>query len=190
MLWPHTRKPTTAIPTDYQATALLMAIFWRGMTPQETVWLTDAMMRSGDVIDLTDLPGAKVHKHSTGGVGDKVSLMLAPLLAACGGAVPMISGRGLGHTGGTLDKMQAIPGYDVFPDETKLRAALRGAGCAIMGATAEITHRWAGTMGFTESGLPMEGPLEGMRNVYLCAGFTGHGMGFAFMTAMKVAEKI
>ena len=114
--------------TDAQVGALAMAIVWRGMDAAERVALTGAMTRSGDVLDWTDadLPGPVLDKHSTGGVGDKVSLLLAPILAACGAAVPMISGRGLGHTGGTLDKLESIPGYDVTPSTDRLRAG-RGA---------------------------------------------------------------
>ena len=131
---------TDGTVTDAQVGALAMAIVWRGMTAAERVALTGAMMRSGDVMDWSaaGLPGPALDKHSTGGVGDKVSLLLAPIIAACGGAVPMISGRGLGHTGGTLDKLEAIPGYDVAPSPERLRAVVASAGCAIVGQTARL----------------------------------------------------
>ena len=126
--------------SDAQVGALAMAIFLQGMTAAERVTLTGAMTRSGDVLEWGDagLTGPVLDKHSTGGVGDKVSLLLAPIVAACGGAVPMISGRGLGHTGGTLDKLEAIPGYDVAPSSERLRAAVAGVGCAIVGQTARL----------------------------------------------------
>jgi thymidine phosphorylase len=126
--------------TDAQVGALAMAIVWRGMSPSERVALTGAMTRSGDQLDWSDagLAGPVLDKHSTGGVGDKVSLLLAPILAACGGFVPMISGRGLGHTGGTLDKLESIPGYDVAPDPQRLRQAVARVGCAIVGQTARL----------------------------------------------------
>ena len=117
-----------------------MAIVWRGMSSAERVALTGAMTHSGDVLAWDDagLAGPVLDKHSTGGVGDKVSLLLAPIVAACGGAVPMISGRGLGHTGGTLDKLEAIPGYDVAPDPDRLRHVVARVGCAIVGQTARL----------------------------------------------------
>lgn len=123
-----------------QAAALAMAIFLNGMNLAETAALTDAFVRSGEVIDwqTVGLDGPVLDKHSTGGVGDKVSLMLAPIVAACGGYVPMISGRGLGHTGGTLDKMASIPGYDAFPGLDRFREVVRRHGCAIIGQTEEL----------------------------------------------------
>jgi pyrimidine-nucleoside phosphorylase len=123
---------------DYQMSAFAMAVFFRGMSREETVALTLAMRDSGTVVDLSAIPRAKVDKHSTGGVGDKVSLCLAPLVAACGVAVPMVSGRGLGHTGGTLDKLEAIPGFSVtLPIETFSRF-VDEVGTCMIGQTAEI----------------------------------------------------
>jgi len=123
---------------DYQVAAWLMAVVLRGMTRDETAALTDAMLRSGELLDLSSLSAKKVDKHSTGGVGDKTSLVLAPLAAAAGVTVPMISGRGLGHTGGTLDKLEAIPGFNVNLPVTQFRRVLETCGCAMIGQTAEI----------------------------------------------------
>jgi pyrimidine-nucleoside phosphorylase len=123
---------------DYQVSAWLMAVVLRGMTRAETAVLTDAMLRSGEVLDLSFLSAKKVDKHSTGGVGDKTSLVLAPLVAAAGLAVPMISGRGLGHTGGTLDKLESIPGFNVNLQISQFRSILETCGCAMIGQTEEI----------------------------------------------------
>jgi thymidine phosphorylase len=134
------RGLTDGSTAEGQVAAFAMAVFFRGMAMGERVALTRAMAQSGRTIDWSgaDLPGPVLDKHSTGGVGDKVSLMLAPLLAACGAAVPMISGRGLGHTGGTLDKLDSIPGYRTAPDLELFRKVVVEAGCAIIGQTADL----------------------------------------------------
>lgn len=123
---------------DYQLTAMLMAIFFKGMTPHETATFTRLMTDSGKRLDLSDIPGPKIDKHSTGGVGDKTSLILAPLAAACGVIVPMMSGRGLGHTGGTLDKLEAIPGFRVNLSEAEFRDALVKVGIGMIGQTNDV----------------------------------------------------
>src|SRR5208282_5967949 len=128
---------------DYQISAWLMAVLWRGMTRAELAALTGAMLHSGVVLDLSGIPGAKVDKHSTGGVGDKTSLVIAPIVASATGHrnriyVPMISGRGLGHTGGTLDKLESIPGFNVNLSLAEFRRVLEECGCALIGQTPEI----------------------------------------------------
>jgi pyrimidine-nucleoside phosphorylase len=128
----HSRIP------DYQTAALLMAVVWRGMTRAELAALTQAMIESGATLDWSELPAAKVDKHSTGGVGDKTSLVIAPVVAAAGLYVPMISGRGLGHTGGTLDKLESIPGFRVNLHLDEFRAVLAATRCAMIGQTPEI----------------------------------------------------
>jgi len=132
------RAATDGSWEKYQLSALLMAIWLRGMSAEETAWLTRAMADSGTCLDLSDLPGPAVDKHSTGGVGDKTSLILAPLAAASGVYVPMMSGRGLGHTGGTLDKLESIPGFRVGLTLDEFRAVLRSAGMAMIGQTADV----------------------------------------------------
>ncbi len=122
----------------YHLTALLMAIYLNDMTAAETAYLTQAMADSGKRLDLSDLPGPKVDKHSTGGVGDKTSLILGPLATACGVVVPMMSGRGLGHSGGTLDKLESIPGFNVHLTEAQFRDALRKVGLGMIGQTSDI----------------------------------------------------
>ena len=123
---------------DYQVSALLMAIYLNGMDQSEQQALTEAMLNSGNILDFTDIPKPKADKHSTGGVGDKTSVIIAPLVAACGVCVPMISGRGLGHTGGTLDKLESIPGYRVNLSATEFKQVLNDVGYAMAGQTAEL----------------------------------------------------
>lgn len=137
--------------TDAQVAAFAMAVYFNGMDMDERVALTEALRDSGKVLDWSDLNGPVVDKHSTGGVGDNVSLMLAPILAACGTYVPMISGRGLGHTGGTLDKFDAIPGYDTAPDNDLFRKTVKDIGCAIIGQTGDLA--------------PADGALYAIRDV-------------------------
>jgi pyrimidine-nucleoside phosphorylase len=123
---------------DYQMSAFLMAVFFRGMTREETADMTEIMISSGHVIDLSDIPGPKVDKHSTGGVGDKVSLILAPLTASAGVVVPMMSGRGLGHTGGTLDKLESIPGFRISLNVKEFKEILLKINCAMIGYSDEM----------------------------------------------------
>jgi pyrimidine-nucleoside phosphorylase len=123
---------------DYQVSAFLMAVLLKGMTREEARYLTEIMLRSGSVIDLSDIAGPKIDKHSTGGVGDKVSLILAPLMASAGVIVPMIAGRGLGHTGGTLDKLESIPGFKTSLSIDEFKSVLSKSSCSIIGASEEI----------------------------------------------------
>src|SRR6185503_11509501 len=123
---------------DYQMSAFLMAVFFSGMTDREVGRLTECMLRSGDTVDLSSIPGVKVDKHSTGGVGDKTSFIVAPLAAACGVVVPMMSGRALGHTGGTLDKLESIPGFRTGLLLGEFQRMLAEVGCSMIGQTAEI----------------------------------------------------
>lgn len=124
--------------TDYQVTAFLMAVYYKGMDDEETLNLTELMLNSGEVINLSFLKGAKVDKHSTGGVGDKTSLILSPQVAAAGIFVPMISGRGLGHTGGTLDKLESIPGFNINKNIEQYKKTLEKIGCVMTGQTASV----------------------------------------------------
>ena len=123
---------------DYQASALLMAIYLKGMNDKETALLTEEMRVSGDVWDLSDIPGLKVDKHSTGGVGDKVSLVLGPMVASCGAKLAKMSGRGLGHTGGTLDKLESIPNFDIFETKEEFKKQIQEVGMAIIGQNKDI----------------------------------------------------
>jgi pyrimidine-nucleoside phosphorylase len=132
-----TRYAEGAVP-DYQMAAFCMAVFFRGMSEAELQALTGAMLHSGDVLDLSGIPGPKVDKHSTGGVGDKTSLAVAPLAAACGVKVPMVSGRGLGHTGGTLDKLESIPGFQIQLPVERFREVLASVGACLIGQTDRI----------------------------------------------------
>ena len=132
------RGYTAGSVRDYQMAAMCMAIYFRGLSSEELGAWTRAMLESGEVLDLSDIPGAKVDKHSTGGVGDKVSLCLAPMVAACGVKVPMISGRGLGHTGGTLDKLESIPGFRADLSVSEYRRIVREVGACLIGQTATL----------------------------------------------------
>ena len=123
---------------DYQMSSLAMAILFKGMNSEETAYLTDAMMHSGDIVDLSSISGIKVDKHSTGGVGDKTSLVLGPLVASLGAKVAKMSGRGLGHTGGTLDKMESIPGLSIEMSEEQFIKQVNDIGIAIMGQTSVL----------------------------------------------------
>src|SRR5216117_4192523 len=124
--------------TDYHVAAWLMAVYLNGMSTDETLALTREMRDSGKVLDLSAIPGKKIDKHSTGGVGDKTSMMLAPIAAACGVTVPMITGRALGHTGGTLDKLESIPGFNPRPTPAQVLRILKSVGAAIIGQTKEV----------------------------------------------------
>jgi pyrimidine-nucleoside phosphorylase/thymidine phosphorylase len=132
------RGYTSGEIADYQMSALLMAIYLRGMTTEETLALTEAMLHSGEIVDFSDLGRPRVDKHSTGGVGDKTSLVIAPVVAAAGVLVPMISGRALAHSGGTLDKLESIPGFRTDLSLSEFRTTLEEVGAALIGQTAEI----------------------------------------------------
>src|SRR5918992_5152856 len=132
------REYTAGRVPDYQMSALLMAVVWRGLAPVELTALTEAMLDSGDRLRFDDSAPPRVDKHSTGGIGDKVSLLLAPMVASCGVAVPMMSGRGLGHTGGTLDKLESIPGFRTNLSLREAKAQVEQIGCAMLGQTPEI----------------------------------------------------
>jgi thymidine phosphorylase len=184
--------------TEGQAAAFAMAVFFRDMDLGERVALTTAMMRSGTVLAWDDLDGPVVDKHSTGGVGDTVSLMLAPAVAACGVYVPMISGRGLGHTGGTLDKMSSIPGYSVMPDRQLFTKVVREVGCAIIGQTDDLAPADKRLYGIRDVTATVESiPLitASILSKKLAAGLDGLAMDVkfgdgAFMTSRESAQDL
>lgn len=155
---------------DYQMSALAMAIYFRGMDVEETAALTDAMLHSGDMLSWSDCPVPTADKHSTGGIGDKISLMLAPLVATQGVAVPMISGRGLGITGGTLDKLDSIPGYKSILPIDDFKRIVCGVGCSIIGQTARLA--------------PADGKLYALRDV------TGTVPSIPLITASIMSKKL
>ncbi|MBT3438194.1 MAG: thymidine phosphorylase [Oceanospirillaceae bacterium] len=186
--------------SDAQLGAFAMAVFQRGMTMQERISLTQQMMRSGQVLSWQDmdLNGPVVDKHSTGGVGDKVSLMLGPIVAACGAYVPMISGRGLGHTGGTLDKFESIPGYNAMPSQADFKALVKTTGCAIIGQTAQLApadQRFYATRDVTATVESIDLITASILSKKLAAGLgslvmdvkTGNG---AFAAAMPMAQEL
>ncbi|WP_448190671.1 thymidine phosphorylase [Azospirillum sp. sgz301742] len=186
--------------TEGQAAAFAMAVFFRGMDLGERVALTRAMTRSGRVLDWKPLglPGPVLDKHSTGGVGDKVSLILAPVVAVCGGFVPMVSGRGLGHTGGTLDKCESIPGYTAKPDVATLQRVVREVGCAIVGATDDVApadRRLYSVRDVTATVESLDLITASILSKKLAAGLDGlvmdvkFGSG-AFMTTLDAAEAL
>ena len=189
---------TEGVIPDYQAAALVMAIFIRGLTDAELGPWCDAMLRSGVVLDFSELPGAKIDKHSTGGVGDKISLPLAPAVAACGVRVPMVSGRGLGHTGGTLDKLEAIPGFRVDLSMDAFRAAVRDLGIGLIGQTAELCPADKKLYALRDATSTVESiPLiaSSIMSKKLAEGIDGlvldvkHGSG-AFMKALPMAQAL
>ena len=184
--------------TDAQVGAFAMAVFFRGLDATELPAFTLGMRDSGTVLDWSGMDRPVLDKHSTGGVGDKVSLLLAPIVAACGGAVPMLSGRGLGHTGGTLDKLEAIPGYDTAPDPRKLRTVVERAGCAIVGQTDDLApadRRLYATRDATGSVESIPLIVSSILSKKLAAGLEGlvldvkHGSG-AFMAELDAAREL
>ena len=186
--------------SEGQIAAFAMAVFFRGMTMDERISLTREMTNSGDVLEWAslDLDGPVVDKHSTGGVGDKVSLMLAPIVAACGGYVPMISGRGLGHTGGTLDKLDSIPGYKTVPDNALFRRTVKDIGCAIIGQTASLApadKRFYGIRDVTATVESVPLITASILSKKLAAGLEGLVMDVktgsgAFADTMEMAEEL
>ena len=192
------RGLTDSSVSEGQVAAFAMAVFFKGMTREEAVALTLAMRDSGTVLDWSDLAGPVLDKHSTGGIGDNVSLMLAPALAACGAYVPMISGRGLGHTGGTLDKLDSIPGYRTQPDNDLFRKVVAEVGCAVIGQTADLApadKRLYGIRDVTATVESMPLITASILSKKLAAGLAGLVMDVktgngAFMQTMEASRRL